>query len=169
MKNNKAMYQVCVIQINSHKNRQVNIFIGEGEKYGHPQHIHYSPSSEITDYLIALFKYTTKFSIPLDKLGFSLSFSHPSGETIINPTIYKSYAGHRSLFLHFSVEVFVIETIFAQFSSASSGGFVLHAKPNLQKSFCNQETYCYRSIFSIRLHVSETSSPLPPINFLLCT
>lgn len=41
MKNNKAMYQACVIQINSYKNRQVAIFIGEGEKYGHPQHINY--------------------------------------------------------------------------------------------------------------------------------
>lgn len=68
------MYQVCVIQINSHKNRQVAIFIGDGEKYGHPQNIHYSPSSEITNYLIALFRYTTKLSIPLD----SMDFHYPS-------------------------------------------------------------------------------------------
>lgn len=64
------MYQVCVIQINSHKNRQVAIFIGDGEEYAHPQHIHYIPSSEITDYLIALFIYTTKLSIPLDNWDF---------------------------------------------------------------------------------------------------
>lgn len=67
------MYQVCVIQINSHKNRQVAIFIGEGEKYGHPQHILYSPNPEITDYSIALFRYTMKLLIPLDNWDFHYS------------------------------------------------------------------------------------------------
>jgi len=70
MKNNKAMYQVSVIQINSHKYRQVVIFVGERGKYGHPQHIHYGPTSEITGYLIALFKYITKLSIPHDNWDF---------------------------------------------------------------------------------------------------
>lgn len=70
MKNNKAMYQVCVIQINSHQNRQVAIFIGEGDKYGPPQHHFYSPSSEITNYVISLLRYTMKLSISLDNWDF---------------------------------------------------------------------------------------------------
>lgn len=70
------------------------------------------------DYLIVPFGYVMKLSIPLDNWEFHYPFPIPSGESIINPTAYKSCTGHKSLFLHFSMEVFVIETIFAQFSSA---------------------------------------------------
>lgn len=47
-------------------------------------------------------------------------------------------------------------------------GFFLCVKPNLQKPFCNQEIYCYHTIFSIRLQLLATS-PLLHISFLFCT
>lgn len=71
MKDNRGMYQVCVIQINSYENRQVARSIEEGREMWSSQHIHcwgwttYT-CSEISSYFIALFRYAAKLSIPLD-------------------------------------------------------------------------------------------------------
>lgn len=46
MKNNKAMYRVCVIQISLHKNRQVAILVGKREEWGHTQPLYYNSNSE---------------------------------------------------------------------------------------------------------------------------